>query len=216
MAVGDIFRMTQFYELPTSAASWSLYYEETVLGSTGFIATEQLGEALFVHFGTTIIDMLSADCNNPSMQTERVFSVSQAKHVINHAVQIGVRPGPSLPNNNSIVVNLAQATLPANHNGSIRLPGIPEADTNIGNLAQAYFDTQLTAFLQKVVLDVNELSAGDGIWQPIVISAQIRDIPVPPAPKDWAGAKMPITGVSASPIIGILRKRATRVHGRST
>jgi hypothetical protein len=214
MAVGDIFRMTQFYELPTSAASWSLYYHETVLGSTGFIATEQLGEALFVHFGTTIIDMLSADCNNPSMQTERVFSVSQAKHIIQHAVQIGVRPGPSLPNNNSLVVNLEQATLPRKNNGSIRLPGIPEADTNVGNLDQVYFDTQITAFLQKVVLTVSELSAGDGRWEPIVISATVRDIALPA--KDWAGAKMPVTGVSASPIIGILKKRATKVHGRST
>ncbi len=215
MAVGDIYRYTQFYELPTSAASWSLYYHETVQGSTGFITTEQLGEALFVHFGTTIIDMLSGDCSNPSEQCERVFSVSQAKHIINHAVQIGVLPGPSLPNNNAITVNLAQATLPANHNGSIRLPGIPEGQTNIGNLAQTYFDTELTAFMQKVVQEVVELSAGDGRWEPIVISAQIRDIPTPPAPKDWAGAKLPITGVSASPIIGIMRKRASKVHGRS-
>jgi len=215
MAVGDIYRYTQFYELPTSAASWSLYYEEKIQGSTGFITTEQLGEALFIHYGTTIIDMLSGDCSNPSEQCERVFDDGQAKHIINHAVQIGVLPGPSLPNNNAITVNLAQATKPANHNGSVRLPGIPEGQTNIGNLSQTYFDTQLAAFMQKVVNQVVELSGGDGRWDPIVISAQTRDILGPGNPKDWPGAKMPITSVSASPIIGIMKKRASKVHGRS-
>lgn len=215
MPAGDIFRITQHYELPTSAASWSLYYEETVNGSTGFIATERLGEAAFVHFGTTIIDMLSGDCSNPAMVTERVFDEGQAKHIINHAVQIGVIPGPSLPNNNSIVVNLSQATLPAKHNGSIRIPGIPEQETNIGNLKQTYYDGPITAFMVKVLQEIVELSGGDGRWNPLVISAQIRDIPVPPAPKDWAGAKLPVTGVVASPIIGIMRKRASKVMGRS-
>lgn len=215
MAVGDIYRITQHYELPTSAASWSLYYHETTAGSTGFISTEQLGEAAFAHFGTTIIDMLSGDCSNPSEVCERVFDDGQAKHIIQHAVQIGVLPGPSLPNNNAITVNFAQATLPANHNGSIRLPGIPEAQTNIGNLSQTYFDTELAAFLQKLVTNIVELSAGTGVWEPIIISAQIRDIPVPPTPKDWTGAILPVTAVSASPIIGIMRKRASKVRGRA-
>jgi len=215
MPLGDIYRITQFYELPTSAASWSLYYHEKTAYSTGFIATEALGEAAFVHYGTTIIDVLSGDCSNPAMQCERVFDEGQAKHIINHAVQIGVIPGPSLPNNNSIVVNLLQATLPAKHNGSIRLPGIPEQETNIGNLKQTFYDTQLTALMIKLVTDIPELSGGDGVWEPIVISASTRDVSFPPT-KDWAGAKMPITGIVASPIIGILKKRASKVFGRST
>jgi hypothetical protein len=216
MALNDILRISWFYELPTSAASFSVYYHEKTGSSGADLTTEKLGDAAFTHFGTTIIDMLSSDCSQPSIQTERVFPISEAKHIINNAVQIGVIAGPSLPNNNSIVVNLSQATLPAKHNGSVRIPGIPESKTSIGNLLQAYYDTEIAAFSAKLVQDIPELSAGTGVWEPLVISAQIRDIPVPPAPKDWAGAKLPVTGVVASPIIGILRKRATRVHGRST
>jgi len=215
VALNDIYRVTNNYELPTSAASWSIYYHEKTAADGSDLGTERLGDAQFTHFGTTIIDMLSGDCNHTSSVCERVSPFSEAKHIVNNAVQIGVIPGPSLPNNNSIVVNLAQGTLPAKHNGSIRLPGIPESQTLIGNLLQTYFDTELAAFLVKLILDVPELSGGTGVWEPIVISAQIRDIPVPPTPKDWIGAKLPITGVSASPIIGILRKRASKVRGRS-
>jgi len=215
VAQDDIFRLTQHYELPTSAASWSMYYNEKVAADGAFLTTERLGDAAFVHFGTTIIDMLSGDCNHVSTTCERVSPLPEAKHEINNAVQIGIIPGPSLPNNNSIVVNLAQGTQPANHNGSIRLPGIPESQTLVGNLLQSFYDTELTDFMIKLVLDIPELSGGTGIWEPIVISAQIRDAPFPALPKDWDAAKMPVTGVVASPIIGILRKRASKVQGRA-
>lgn len=216
MALNEIYRVTNHYELPTSAASWSIYYREKVAGSTGFIGTERLGDAWFVHFGTTIVDMLSGDCSHPQTVTERVWEDGEAKHKVNHAAQIGVIPGPSLPNNNAVSISLAQSTLPPKHNGSLFLPGIPESQTNVGNVSQTYFDTELAAFLIKLVLDVPELSAGTGVWEPIVISAQIRDLPVPPIPKDWPGAVLPITSVMANPRIGILRKRKTRAVGRST
>lgn len=221
MALLDIFRVTNYYELPTSAASWSIYYREKTAADGGDLSTERLGDAWFVHFGTTLIDMLSGDCNQPSFQTERIHPIGAAKHIINNAVQIGVLPGPSLPNNNSLVVNLGQATLPQNHNGMIRLPGIPEGQTNVSNVTQAYFDTELAAFAQVLVADVLELSGGTGVWEPIVISAQVRDLTYDPGPpptgfKDWANAAMPVTQVTVSPIVGILRSRRSRVHGRSS
>ncbi len=216
MALNDILRVTVFYELPTSAASWSIYYRTKVAKSTAFLETEALGDAWAVHMGTTLIDVLSSDCNQPSSQTERVFPIAEAKHIVNNAVQIGGEPGPALPMNNSLVYALSQGTLPANHNGMVRLPGIPESKTLVGNLIQTYYDAEVSAIAAKLVQDIPELSAGTGVWEPIVISAQIRDLPVPPAPKDWAGAVLPITGVTASPIIGILRKRATKAQGRAT
>lgn len=216
MTINEIYRVTNHYELPTSAASWSMYYREKVAGDTGFIGTERLCEAFSVHFGTTLIDMLSGDCSQPSLVCERVWEDPEAKHIINNAVQIGVIPGPSLPNNNAITIQLGQSALPPKHNGSIFLPGIPESETNVGNLSQTYYDTEIAAFLIKLVQDIPELSAGSGIWEPIVISAQIRDIPEPPVPKDWPGAVLPVTNVLASPIIGIMRKRKTRAIGRST
>lgn len=216
MALNDIFRVTQHYMLPSSAASWSIYYKEKTAADGPDLATERLADAWFTHFGTTLIDMLSGDCNHTSMVCERVDPVPEAKHKIGMAVQIGVIAGPSLPNNNSIVVRLGQALFSPKRDGSIRLPGIAEVSTLIGNLTQTFFDTELAAFLIKLIQDIPELSAGTGIWEPVIISAKIRDAAGPGQPKDWAGAVMPVTTVHASPIIGILRKRATRVEGRST
>ncbi len=215
MALNEIFRVTVDYELPKSAASWSVYYKETTAASGGDLATEILGEAFEVHIATEIINMLSDDCHNGQVVCERVFPISEAKHIVYHGASLGQIIGPALPSNNSLTIGLGQGTLGPRHNGRIRIPGISEGSTQIGVVTSAFFNGPLTSFALKLSQQVVELSAGTGVFSPGVISAQVRDLPVPPAPKDWAGAFLPLTTVSASSIIGILRKRAPKTRGRS-
>lgn len=213
MSLNDIYRVTTHYELPTSAASWSVYYKETIDASGGDIDTQILAEAYSVHIAAEILAMLSQDCAQPAITCEKVFGIPEAKHVVSHGTQTGLRPTDALPSNCSAVIALIQATFLPRSNGRIFVPGIAEGDTDSGVLSTVFLSTVVTPFIVKLVAIIDELSAGTGRFTPGVISAKVLNA-APPA-KDWAGAFAPLTAVSGNTIIGIMRKRATRAVGRA-
>ena len=213
MSLNDIYRATFHYELPTSAASWSLYYKEDIDASGGDIDTEILADAIEVNLASVTVDLLAADCAQSAITVEKVFGVKEAKHRIDIFDQVGARPGASLPNNHALVFGLVQTTFTPKSNGRIFVPGLSELDSSTGVVTAAFQAAQQTAFITELVKIISELSGGTGRFQPGVISAKVRDL-VPPA-KDWAGAFAPITAIFANTVIGIMRKRGTKAVGRA-
>ena len=215
MSLNDIYRVTAHYELPTSAASWSIYYREDIDADGGDIDTQILAEAFDTVMNAFIRAMLASDCSLPAIECRKVFATQDPKHIVNNAVAVGSQAGASLPNNCSLTIPLGQSTFSAQSDGRIRIPGIPELETGAGTVSTVFANGPLSDFITQLATQVSELSGGTGRFTPGVISAKIRDIPVPPAPKDWAGAFAPITTVTGSTIIGILRKRSTRAFGQA-
>lgn len=214
MAADDIYSVRVHYELPTSAASFGLYYRETVEATGPDLDTEKLGDAFDTHMGQEIIDMLSDDCNQPLITCEKVDGPIKApRHDVDHTTFVGQLPGPSLPNNNALNFSLNQGTFSARSNGRIRVPGIPEPSTNGTTMIAAFMSGPANAFIQKLILEVPEESAGPGRWTLGVISAKVRDAALPF--KDWDAAFATVTSIASHTIIGILRSRRTRADGVS-
>lgn len=220
MALNDIYRVTVHYELPTSAASWSLYYKETVDATGGDIGTQILAEAFDTVLATPILNMLANDCQQPAIVCERVFGVEEAKFIVNHTVQVGTRGSEALPNNASLNVGLSQSTFSRKSNGRIRIPGIGEVDTDTDVVSGVFNVGPYKAFTDALALVIPELSAGAGRFTLGVISAKVRDLTWDPGPppagfKDWANAFAVVTSVVGNTIIGIMRKRQSKVFGQT-
>ena len=213
MAENDIYRVKCYYELPTSGATWSIYFKETTASSGGAIGTELLLDAFANAMQVFTQAVLAQDCNLSMFECERVFGVKEAKSVQTLGSQAGASPTDSLPNNAAIVIKLLQSTFPGSSNGRIRLPGIAEGVTNTGVLSNVFLTGGMTDFITALVSVLDELSAGTGRWTPGVISAKVLNA-APPA-KDWLGAFAPLIAISVNTIIGIMRKRGTRARGRS-
>jgi len=213
MSVNDIYRVQVHYELPTSSASFSLYYGESIASSGGDTGPQILAEAFDTLTAGSILAMLSDDCSQPAISCERVFGDKEAKHIVNHGTQVGTQLGPSLPNNCNLTVSLGQATFPQTSNGRIRIPGIPEAETGAGTISTLYRTGVLSDFVTNLITQVAELSGGDGRWNLGVISAKVRDAALPA--KDWLGAFATVTNITGKTIIGILNSRKTRAVGRA-
>jgi len=212
MAADDIFRVKVYFELPTSAGSYALYYRETVEATGTDIDTQLLGAAFATHMGTTIRDMLSDDCHQPMITCEKLDgTIKQPRVDIDNTTTVGLAAGPSLPNNSALNLELNQGTFSARSNGRIRIPGVPEPSTNGPTITAAYQTGPVAAFVAKLVQLIPELSAGPGRWQLGVISAKVRDAALPF--KDWDGAFAPVTGMQMNTIIGILMSRKTRAEG---
>lgn len=211
MALNDIYRVTVHYELPTSGASWSVYYKETVALDGADLGTIILLDAFETHIAVEILAMLAQDCRQPALTCERVFGIKEAKHVINHTTQIGVRGSDALPASDNLVVKLDQATFSGKSNGRIFIPGLGEVDSDTGTVSGIFNVGPYADFIVKLATQIAELSAGTGRWDVGVISSKVLNA-APPA-KDWAGAFAPVTTVTGNTIIGVMRKRRTRAYG---
>lgn len=212
MAADDIFLVKVHYELPTSGATYGLYYRETTEATGSDLDTELLGDAFETHIATQILNMLSDDCRQPLITTQKLTgAIKSPRHDNNKTLDVGNESGPSLPNNSALVLQLNQGTFSARSNGRLRIPGIPEPGTNGVTITAAYQTGSVQAFIDKLVMQVPELSAGPGRWTLGVISAKVRDAALPF--KDWDAAFAPVTGMAMNTIIGILRSRQTRAEG---
>lgn len=212
MSADDIFLVKVHFELPTSSGTYGLYYRETTEATGADLDTELLGEAFDVHMAAVILGMLSNDCGQSMITCEKLTgAVKNPRSDFNHVTQIGAITGPSLPNNSALVLGLNQATFSARSNGRIRIPGIPEPSVNGVTITAAYQTGPVQAFIDKLVQQIPELSAGPGRWTLGVVSAKVRDAALPF--KDWDAAFAPVTGMQMNTIVGILRSRRTRAEG---
>ncbi len=211
MAADDITLAEFHFEGPTSPASFGVHYQETTGISGNRFATRELVEALLVAVKTPIVSVLSNDWHFTAI-TVRIKSNDNEPFVRSDITAgIGLRAGPALPANMAWIIKQGQATFPAKSNGRIYIPGLGEADSLIGVITNVFLVGAAKDLADAFALDVNQTSAGTGIWAPGVISRKVLN--ANPPVKDWAGAFAPIQTMTAWTIISSQRRRRTRAIG---
>jgi len=206
----DIFHAVFHFEDPSGASSCSAYYQQTADNTSSNYDTFKLAEALESQLAGPIVAMLSNDFWFSGVTVRKNYDVAQNSYLSTANPQLGLRSGPGLPSNNAIVFNLNQNTFPIKSNGRMFWPGIPEADTEVGTLEVPYYNTQVIGLATALLAPVSAI-LDTGEWQLGVISQKVLNL-VPPA-KDWPGAFAFCNQITVNPIIGIQRRRRTKVIG---
>ncbi len=215
MPADDIYSVVTQYELPSGHASFKVYLEQNVDHTQVDNSNMILADAWDTHFGTTLLDLLADDCWLVGTTVTQHTGNPVATFKFDNSVQVGTRPGPSLPNNNALQVSIKQSTLGRKHDGRIYIPGVPEPDSNVGVLKVTYAATQLAAFVTKLSTQIVETSAGAGRWSIGVINQTILNAAGPGNPKDWEGAFAVSSGITGHVIIATQRRRQTKVLHRA-
>lgn len=211
MPADDIYSVVSQYELPSGVGSLKLYFEQVVNTTQVDNSNQLFAEAYDAHFGTAWRDLLSNDCWSTGTQVTKLTGNPEASYRFDNDPQVGLRTGPSLPNNNCIQVSIKQSRAGRKHDGRIYIPGIPEPDSNVGVLKVAYSDSFLGPFVTLLSTQIIETSGGAGRWNLGVIDQFILNIPVPPAKKDWEGAFAQSSGITGHVIIATQRRRQTKI-----
>lgn len=231
MAAGDIFLSKFHFENPSGKASAGLYFRETTPNASNLDTTSDIAEGLETKLRDELLACLSSDWEFTAIEVSQMHPTATVTPIVGGggdyqralvpkvvrtmADQAGNFNGgatePPLPAGNAIQFDLIQSTLAINRNGRFNVPGIPESQTNGPSLIPAYV-TVCQTFADLLATVVN--SPGDaGVWEPVVISAAIRDALGPGNPKDWISSVLPIDSIVVNPIIAIQRRRATKVSG---
>jgi hypothetical protein len=211
MSQDDIYLISGHYENPSGASSFRLYYQEDAVRSGIGTDTQILAQSFDDKLTLAIRGVLSDDFLYTAIICQKVSGDDEAKFQVDVATQVGLRLGPALPSNNAILIGLSQGLFSAKHNGRMFLPGIPEADTLIGNLTAAFQATPLQAFVDALDVELAEESGGTGRWNLGVINGLILNSS--PPIKDWQSAFSQVSSVNASPIIAGQKRRQTKVAG---
>jgi len=210
MAVNDIYRLQIHYEGVAGAASTGLYYREKVLVTANGLGNQSLVLSFITTLSLALRNILVDDWSLSAIQSSKVFDEPDPTDQDAPATQTGVRAGSPLPSDNRILLKLFQTTFPRTSDGRMYLPGISEADTDVGKLLQAFIDGPLTALVSALQADLSE-SGGTGVWEPGVISAKVRD--ATPPTKNWSAAFAPIIAVQGWPVIARQVRTRTKVLG---
>jgi len=217
MAIGDIFLLRSHFENPSGHGSFGLYFREVAANTTTFDECKDLADGFHTACVAAFRNALSDDWFFAGLTVEKVFGEARPAYEREGkdggGLAAGVIVGPGLPANNAVMFEVSQETFSTKSNGRLNMPGIPESQSSVGTLASAYVTTQLAQLATFMEQHVNS-PADDGVWEPGVISAKVRDVALPA--KDWAGAFAPSTNIQPSSIIAIQRRRQTKVKGFSS
>lgn len=211
MAQDDVYRVTVHYEGPTQPSSVSLYYQEDGLSTALPDPVSSLNFSFFFSVITFLQNVLSDDWFISSTRCRRVSGDKIAPDLQSFEDASGNRVGRSLPANNCLLMQLLQAAFPRTSNGRLYLPGLTEQDTDVGVIESAFLANQVVA-LGNRLSDTLEENGGTGSWQPVVISAKVRD--AGPGPPDWEGAASPMIAALGNPVIARQVRRTSRIVGR--
>jgi len=229
MAIADIFAARLHFETPSGKASTGLYFRESSTNASIPFATVDLAESLIATLTAPVRAMLSDDYYFTAISVRKAHPTSAvaalappntvsnrsdepyAIKTVDGPGQVGLASGPGLPANNTVQFDLEQSTFSLQSNGKMNFPGIPEVSTTIQGLDPAYV-ALCDAVAAQLALPQTSISDG-GVWDPVVISAKVRDALGVGNAKDWETSPAIITAVKTNPIIAIRRSRTTEVVG---
>lgn len=211
MPINDIYVVQANMACPKSAASFRLYFRESVGFDDTTFGTNAVTRAVQARLSFALASMMSVDYRIASFEGRKVFPNREPRWTVDVIVGAGTRVGPGLPANNAAVLGLGQNTFSNRSNGRIFIPGIAEGDSNTGVLSSAFILGVFGLFRDAVVGTYEELSPGSGEWIPGVISRKILN--ANPPFRDWAGAFAPIVNGIPQAIIGTQRRRTTPIRG---
>lgn len=227
--LNDIFEAQFHFETPSGHATSRMYFRETTANATVWPPTADLGESLLnvlttpmlnsiadtFFFAAVLVRMVhptdTRTALTPPNDDYQAAEVPAAYKTAFDPGQQGLASGPGLPANNTMVLELEQATFSLRSNGRLNIPGVPEPLTTGATVGAAHVATLATLAAQIALPQVSQTDTG--VWEPVIVSAKVRDILGPGNPKDWITSIAPITDVKVNPIISIRRSRTTEVEG---
>lgn len=212
----DVYSARIHLEGPSQAASFYLWFEQSVDNDSFAFSTEALAVAIREKLNVPLRGVLSSQYRFTGItvrQVTKTLSVNPAYRTTSSIVggdQAGTGGGVALPANIAMLFKLSQANFSAKSNGRLFIPGIPEQHTAAGIVDAAFQNGAMLALAQA--LASNYQASGDlGVYVPGVISQKVLNA-LPPA-KDWEGAFSPMVSVSPQSILGVQKKRTTKVYG---
>lgn len=209
MAVADVSRVKIIAEGREGEWCITLHYQELTPPTLG-LPTKQLAESFAEHITPTLRDCLSFQHEVSRVQVDNLSGVTVPNSTFSlvPASRVGTQLGKSLPAAAAMHIRLFQTLLPATSNGGFHVSGIP-ADEATGSVLKALFHTtQVAAFITQLLANVNEVSAGDGLWRIGVLSRKVLDA----EPGNYEDAFAPVTVIGADTRLGRMRSR--RFGGR--
>lgn len=211
MALDDIYQVKLNYENPTGSSSNRLYYREVIARSGIGTDTQVLAQSWDDQLSADLRGVVSDDFHVSSISVSKVTGTLEPKFRLDLPATAGLRPGPALPANNALLLGLHQSLFAARHNGSMFIPGVPEADTLTSVITAAFAAGQVTTLITALTAQLSEESGGTGRYDLGVINGLILN--ASPPIKDWHNAFSPVSTVSFNPIIADQKKRQTRAIG---
>ena len=212
----DIYSARIHLEGPSQAASFYLWFEQSVDNDSFAFSTEALAQAVKEKLNVPLRAILSSQyrftgvtVRQHTTTLSRGFAFRTTSSLVG-GDQVGTGGGVALPANIAMVYSLAQQSFGPKSNGRLFIPGIPEQHTAAGIITAAFQNGAMLTFAQA--LASNYQASGDlGVYVPGVISQKVLNA-LPPA-KDWEGAFSPLASVSSKSILGVQKKRTTKVVG---
>jgi len=208
--IDDIFRATFHFEDPSGASSTSCYFQQTADNSSTNRDTIELARALEDELDGLIIAVLASTFWFTAVEVRKVYEFAEPFWLESSTPQAGLVVGEGLPSNCCAVMTLNQTTFGAKSNARMFWPGVPESKTNAGTLDATFQSTEWAALRNRMLLPFNSIS-DTGVYSLGMISQKVLNA-APPL-KDWPGAFAFITSANVNPILGIQRRRTTRVVG---
>lgn len=214
MATDDILSSVFHLEGPASAASFKVFWQQTVDNDTPGTAVTHLAEGLRDAFNIPLRNVLSNQWHFTGITVYKHEGDPDPGITITASTgpgtTIGTNDDPALPANNALVIGLGQSSFSGRHNGRVFIPGIPEPQVDGGIVKQAFSDTQVLA-LANVIAGPIQDSPDAGVYFAGVINQTVLNL-APPA-KDWAGAFAFLTSFTRNPRLSPMAKRKTKVVG---
>lgn len=211
--IGDIFLATFIFEVETDEATFGIHYREVVEPTGTDTGPQALATALDLALTTALVECLSNDGAFAAIFVNKLHDLPEAPYRFDLGPSgVGQRTGPSLPDDNALVLGLNQSTFDQRSNGRIFVPLIPEGNTlpTNGGAIDVTLRNFYQAFTAILINDISEETPGAGEWEPGVLSRKILDLS-PPA-KDWDGAFGRLMAITSGTIIGSQSRRGTQVR----
>lgn len=210
MANEDIYRVTTHMHGPQTIGSFSIYYQEVIPFTHPAGGNLSLADSYALHMLPSLLDAISNEWEVSGITVEKITGGHDAKFVKPQSPSPGTVLTPALPGNNAILISLTQINFPKTSNGRIYIPGLAEADTDVGLINSAWLNGPGQALVNAVATTINE-DQGGGTWIPGVISQKVLNAN-PPA-KDWDAAFSPLAGALVTGVIARQVRRTTKVIG---
>lgn len=209
MAVGDVYRVKCTAE--GREGEWCMtWHYQTLTEPSLNLSTKQLAESVAEHLTPTLVALLSSEHQVSRFQADKLSGtrLPNATFSLIPANRVGAQLGAALPAASAVQGKILQSLFPAGSNGHFWISGIP-ADKVVGSVLDGtYAVTEISNFIIQLFANVEEVSAGDGLWRLGVLSRKF--LAANPGDYEGAFADAVVTGFDTR----LGRMRSRRFGGR--
>ncbi len=205
MAVEDIYRMQVIGE--GREGEWSMtFHMQTLTEPTLGLDTDRLAVSASVKWTPLFTACMSADHQISRFKVDKIHDERSpgSFHSEVPAVREGDNAGVALPANTTMVIKIGQILFPPKHNGQVWMSGLTHLSVLGSVLTVAFRDGVVQTMLDGILENLDEDSAGDGLWRLVVLSRKHLVL----NPGDFVGAAADAITTSVDARVGMMRSRS--------